>query len=241
MTLQLTLETLEGLPADVAAEYVEQEDGSYVLDVAGLPDTGALKRAKDHEKNKRKTAETRVTQLESELEELREQVEAGGKGFDDKTKTRLERRISELEGQLENRNNSLVGEINRLTSESAASRMAADLSDSPKLLLPIIKARLKTEIEDGRSTIVVLDEDGEESGMSLKDLENEIRNNKEYASIIRGGKGAGSGVPPGNQKPGSSQGKKTKLDDYNHQERIKLRQENPAEFDRLVAEARKGQ
>lgn len=239
MTLQLTLATLEGLSADVAAEYVEQEDGSYVLDVAGLPDTGALKRAKDHEKTKRKQAETRIAQLESEIEELRDQVESGGKGLSDQAKARLERRIAELENQLATGNTQLVGEINRLTSQSTADRMAADLSDSPKLLIPIIRARLKTEIEDGRSTIVVLDEDGEESGMSLKDLENEIRNNKEYASIIRGGKGAGSGVPPG-KTPGSSQGKKTKLSDYDHKERIALRNENPAEFERLVAESRKG-
>lgn len=239
MTLQLTLESLDGLPADVAAEYIE-EDGVYRLDVAGLPDTGALKRAKDHEKNKRKQAETRITQLESELEEAIEQAASGGKGLDDKTRQRLEKKISELQAELDNRNNGLVGEINRLTAHSAASKLASDLTDSPSLLLPVIQGRLKTEMVDGRATLRVLDEDGDESGMTLQDLEKEIRGNKEYAAIIRSGKGSGSGTPPGVKDGGSAPGKKTKLSDYNHKERIELREKDPELFDRLVAESRKG-
>ena len=39
MTLKLILDSIEGLPADVAREYVEQDDGTYRLDVEGMEDT----------------------------------------------------------------------------------------------------------------------------------------------------------------------------------------------------------
>lgn len=242
MTLSLTLTSLEGLSAEVAAEYIEQDDGSYRLDVDGLEDTGALKRAKDHEKKKRQAAEGKVTELESQIEELQEQItglEGSGKGKgNDAEVARLQRQVEKLTNDLAKAKNDATTEISRLHTSSAVAKIVGELTDHPDLLNPVVQARLKVVLDDdGTSKVVVLDEDGDESYMSQEDLIKEIRANKKYAPIIRASKGSGSGAP------GSVQGvpgAKTKLSDYTGQERVKLQQENPAEFKRLLDLQRAG-
>lgn len=236
MTLSLTLATLEGLSAEVAAEYIEQDDGSFRLDVEGLEDTGALKRAKDHEKKKRQAAEGKVTELESQIEELQEQItglEGSGKGKgNDAEVARLQRQVDKLTTELAKTKSDSAAEITRLHTTGAVSKIVSELTDHPDLLSPVVQSRLKVVMEDdGTSKVVVLDEDGDESFMSQEDLVKELRANKKYAPIIRGSKGSGSGAPG---SPSAPAGGKTKLSDYNGQERVKLQQENPAEFKRLL-------
>lgn len=210
MALKAILDSLEGLPADVAKEYKENDDGKFVLDVEGLEDTGALKRAKDHEKKRRQAAEGKTAELESKLADLEEQLAAlddpGKSKIDDKQRVKLEQRIKELEGQLTTKEQSLLGEINRLTSEATATKLAADLTDSPNLLLPHIRSRLVTEIEDGKAVVKVRDADGDIGSMTIEDLKKEFTSNKEYAPILRGSQGSGSGAPGGGGK-GGGQGK----------------------------------
>lgn len=67
MALKRILENLDGLTAEVAAEYTQGADGKFVLNVDGLEDTGALKRALDAERAKNKTlpaAEQRAKEAE---------------------------------------------------------------------------------------------------------------------------------------------------------------------------------
>ncbi len=182
MALKAILDSLEGLPDDVAKEYKENDDGKFVLDVEGLEDTGALKRAKDHEKKRRQAAEGKTAELESKLADLEEQLAAlddpGKSKIDDKQRVKLEQRIKELEGQLTTKEQSLLGEINRLTSEATATKLAADLTDSPNLLLPHIRSRLVTEIEDGKAVVKVRDADGDVGSMTIEDLRKEFTSNK---------------------------------------------------------------
>lgn len=210
MALKAILETLDGLPADVAKEYKENDDGKFVLDVEGLEDTGALKRAKDHEKTRRQKAESKAAELESKLADLQDQLDSlddpGKSKIDDKQRIKLEQKIKELEGQLTTKEQQLFGEINRLTSETQAAALAAKLSDSPSLLLPHIKSRLVTEIVDGKAVVKVRDPDGDIGGMTIEDLHKEFSSNKEFAAIIRGSEGSGSGAPGGG-KGGGDKGK----------------------------------
>lgn len=206
MTLKATLDTLDGLPADVAKEYKENDEGKFVLDVEGLEDTGALKRAKEHEKKRRQAAEGKTSELESKLADLEEQLasldDPGKNKADDKQRIKLEQRIKELEGKLTTREGELLGEINRLTADATATKLASDLTDSPGLLLPHIRARLVTEIEDGKAVVKVRDKDGDVGGMSIEDLQKEFASNKEYAPIMKGSKGSGSGAPGGGKGGG---------------------------------------
>lgn len=240
MALQLILQTLEGLPADVAKEYVELDDGTFRLDVTGLEDTGALKRAKEHEKNQRKQAQTKVTELQSKVEDLEEQIAALGdpaKGSVDAAKLqKLEKQLKETSDKLTSREGELLNEISRLTSSAVADRITNELTDYPDLMRPAILARLKTVMEDGKSVVKVLDADGDIGSMTVEELKKEFENDKRFTPVLRGSKGSGSGAP-GDGK-GGGQGK-TKLSDYNGQERKELMEKNPAEFNRLLAESKK--
>lgn len=240
MALQLILQTLEGLSADVAKEYVVQDDGTFRLDVSGLEDTGALKRAKDHEKAQRKAAQTKATELESKIEDLEEQIAALGdpaKGSADAGKLlKLEKQLKEASDKLTTRETELLGEISRLTSSAEASKLCTELTDYPDLMLPAIQARLVTVMENGKSVVKVLDADGDVGSMTVAELKAEFEKDKRFAPVLRGSKGSGSGAP-GNGL-GGGQGK-TKLSDYTGAERKELMDKNPAEFQRLVAESKK--
>lgn len=239
MALQLILQTLDGLSADVAKEYLEQEDGTFRLDVSGLEDTGALRRAKEHEKNQRKVAQQKATQLESQIEDLQEQIAALGdpsRGSADAVKLqKLEKQLKDASDKLTTREQELLGEISRLTSSAVADRLTADLTDYPDLMRPAITARLRTVMENGKSVVKVLDADGDEGSMTVEELKKEFENDKRFAPILRGSKGSGSGAPGTGSGGGQT---KTKFSEYTGPERVKLMNENPAEFERLRKENR---
>src|SRR5690606_14104168 len=130
--------------------------------------------------------------------------------------------------------NMYLSEIRRLSSTQTAERIASELFTSVVLGLPHVSSRLTTEMEDGKAVVKVLDPDGEVGVMSLEDLKKELRANKELAPIIKGGKGSGSGAP--GSGGGGRHPTKTKLSDYNGQERLELQRENPEAFKRLVNE-----
>lgn len=200
MKYQVSKEEFEKLPEVLQAEY-EDKDGEYTLKVEGGEDTGALKRAKEHEKARRQKAESKATELESKLSDLQEQLDGlddpGKNKGDDKLRIKLEQKVKELEGTLSTREQELFGEINRLTSHAQATSLATELSDSPSLLMPHIKSRLVTELVDGKAIVKVRDPDGDVGIMTLEDLKKEITSNKEYSPILRGSGGSGSGAPSG--------------------------------------------
>lgn len=241
MTLKAIVETLEGLPADVAKEYIEQDDGTFRLDVEGGEDTGALKRAKDHEKKLRKEAQLKnqklqdkITELEGDLEDLKD---PGESKKDDRLRAKYEAQMVALRTELTGESQVWMNEVRRLSSTQTAERIATELFTSLTLGLPHVKSRLTTELEDGKAVVKVLDSDGDVGVMTLEDLKRELRANKELAPILKGGKGSGSGAP-GATNGGKGKDAKTKLSDYSGQERLELQRENPEEFKRLVNEAR---
>ena len=72
MKFRVTKTELEKLAPHYQSEYIEK-DGAYILDVEGGEDTGALKRAKDREKAARIAAETKLNEVEGELDTLKSQ------------------------------------------------------------------------------------------------------------------------------------------------------------------------
>ena len=68
MKLNLTTEEYDSLDESLKNEYTQDGEG-FKLSVEGLEDTGALKRAKEHEKERRQ-------KVEAELKELKETLTA---------------------------------------------------------------------------------------------------------------------------------------------------------------------
>lgn len=85
--------------------------------------------------------------------------------------------------------------ISELTSGSTAKTLAADIAlpGSAEVLMPHIKSRLQTELNDDGPIIRVLDKDGKPSAMSVDDLKKEISEDKAFAPLIVGSNASGGG------------------------------------------------
>lgn len=213
MKYKLTKAQYDELSDDLKKEYQDQ-DGEYVLNVEGGEDTGALKRAKDHEKERRKQAEDKARQLEQDLNSTREELETlqNSKGDGEKDVAKLEakwkKKLEDKERELGEKSQALEKELNTLLVDNVADRLAADLSDSPAVLRPHIKNRLTVERVDGKAVTRIKDADGELSPMTLDELKNEFQSNNDFASVIRGSQGSGSGAGGGQGGQGGGQAPK---------------------------------
>lgn len=203
--LKLKLDTLEGVDENLHDFYEKTDDG-YQLKVDGIEDTGALKRAKDREKQAAKEAKERAESLEAELAEIRKEIsdskhkgakesgdiEALEKSWQDK----LAKREAELTGQIE----ALTGSITTMTVDNVAMQLASELAveGSAKVLLPHIKARLAVEQRDGEYVTAVRDGEGKPSAMTVDELKQEFANDKAFSHVVAGSKASGSGATGGN-------------------------------------------
>lgn len=209
MKLKKRIKSLDEVDEKYQDLYVEK-DGEFVLEMDD-EDTGALKRAKEHEKSRRQEAEKKLRETQEKMEELENRLdEMSG---DDKDPKKVEERISKkfqkeketLESQVE----SLNSEVNRLLVENVSSSLASELSDTPRVLEPHIRSRLRAEKgEDGKFKTVVLDENGEVSSSSLDDLRSELQGNSDFAGVIKASDGSGSGANRNRGDGGSHQPEK---------------------------------
>lgn len=192
------------LPADIQAEYVAEGD-TYKLDVDGIEDTGALKRAKDRESQARRDAEARANELQSELDAL---------GMDPKKKAdiaTLERSWGEKLEQQKAADKAKIDKhetyIKSLLVDGAAEKLAREISTSPALIIPHIKARLQADLTGDTPATRILDKDGKANpALKLEDLQKELVANPDFKAIIIASKASGGGAPaqrPNQQMPAS--------------------------------------
>ena len=205
LKLKLAKTEFEKLSAELQAEYIEDGD-EYRLDVSGIEDTGALRRAKDREVQLRKDAEKRARDLEAELSDAK-----------DNTK------ISKLEGDLEAERTAhkatgekYQGAFKRRLVDAEATALATKISKVPSLLSRVIKDRLAVDFEGDEPTLRVIGADGKvDPKLTLGDLEKELVANKEFADIIIASKASGGGAPkatnPGGGAPNTNPDKPADL------------------------------
>lgn len=178
--------TFDKLADAIKAEYFEK-DGEYHLDVDGLEDTGALRRAKDHEVKQRKEAETKLRDAEDQIATLTTAAAESKTKFDKE----LSKQLGEKEGQLTKANQF----IQTTLVDSVATKIAGEISTAPKLLIPHIKARLQADLSGDAPATKVLGADGKVSELTVEALQQEFVANKEFSAIIRGNKASGGGAP----------------------------------------------
>lgn len=233
--LKFLLDSLEGVDENLHALY-EEKDGKFQLKIEGLDDTGALKRAKDHEKTARKAAEDQAKELQAQLESLQAQIneskdqearktgdiEALEKSWQDKF-TSNEKSWSEKLSNRENELNSTVEKLqNNLKSilvDKEAVKLASELSveGSSELLIPHIKARLATSERDGQLVTVVNDLEGKPSALTLDELKQEFANNKAFAPVVVGSHAFGSSAGGSNSSGAAHNGD---LNNMSRQEKL---------------------
>lgn len=210
MKFKLNEEEFGKLPQHFQEEYEAGDNGEYTLKVEGGEDTGALKRAKDHEKTRRQAAEQKLKDLQTEMSDLQGEYDSllndksKSGNLEKKWQEKLEAREKELNTQVEQLNS----QIHTLLIDNVADQLAAELSDSPSLIRPHIKSRLAVESVDGKATTRVIDADGEVSPLTLDELKTEFKSNPDFAAAIRGSNGSGSGANGGNGGNGGATPKK---------------------------------
>jgi len=202
MALKAILDSIEGIPEPIAKEYVKGEDGKFTLAVEGAEDVGALKRAKDHEKAARQTAEKTLKELQTLHEKSQEEIDEMRRGaipkgdvekLEGSWRTKLEKKEAELNAQVAARDVTLKS----LLVDNIAQTIAAKISNSPDLILPHIQRRLTTELDNGKFITRVLDHEGKPSALTIEELQKELTLDKRFAPIIIGSKASGGGASGG--------------------------------------------
>lgn len=230
MKYRIDQTAFDALSEDMKALYKKQDDGSYQLQVEGMEDTGALKRAKDHEKAKRQEAETKARDLEARVAELeaasddknkqKGDVDALNKSWEAK----LAKREKELNDKVAARDQQLTG----LLVDNEALALATEISTSPSLILPHIRQRFKVEEVDGKLTVRILDKDGQVSASTQKDLKEEFVANPDFAAIIVGSRASGSGAQ-GGQRGGGAKA----FHEMTEAEKVALYKQSPERYETL--------
>lgn len=209
--LKYFLDSLDDLDDSQKALYAEKEGGGFQLQVDGVEDTSALKRAKDHEKEARKAAEDKARELSDQLAEIQKKAKEAEddkarksgdtEALENSWKEKLANRETELSGQID----SLKGEVQNLLVDSKAAALAAEISSAPNVILPHIKSRMAVEYdESGKPQTRILDANGKPSAATLDDLKSELTAREDFQAIIIGSKASGGGAGAGGSGGGAS-------------------------------------
>lgn len=214
----VTKEEFAKLPKAVQAEYkADGDDGeNYTLEVEGGFDTGLteMKRAKDAEVKQHNAAKKKIEELTTQLAALEtEKTEmlkgVIPKGDAEKLESSYKTKLAALEKEKGDLISGLEGNLRRILVDGEASKIAAELSDSPVVILPHIKARLAAEKDsDGTWKTRVLDGEGKPSALTLDELKKNFLADKAFSGIVRASKASGGGANGGSGGGGAGSGSK---------------------------------
>lgn len=239
--LKKTITNLTEVPEAYRSLY-EQDGSEYVLtvEIEGQVDETSLetmRRARDHEKNAAKDLRQKISDLELQLSDLQNDKHRGKGGPDvEALEASYKKQIADLKAEHEADVKKLKSSITGLTVGQASAKLAADLFTVPSAMAHHVTARLTAEIgEDGKTTTRVLDKDGNVTGMTLEDLEKELRAVKEWAPFLKAKGGSGMG---GHKNPGGQTVVYTRdnAKDMPESERAQLLKDDPEQFKRLFGQ-----
>lgn len=186
------------LSEDLQGEYVEK-DGSFVLDIDGLPEPeGApeLKRAKDREKQRADDAEAEVAELTTKLEDVSKNQGKGEKDVARLTKAHT-KEIADLTAEHDAKVTKLTKFIDTQVVGKNAEAIATKISTVPKLMAPELAKRMRVNYDGDEPALEYLGADGKpDAKLTTDTLAQEFVANKEFSAIIVGSKARGSGGSP---------------------------------------------
>ena len=218
---KLTQAEFDALSDDLKDCYKKDGDG-YIVDVSGAPagvsqeDIDRAVSAKNHEKEARQKAEKELRELKANGNTTAEEAET------------LKGQVQQLSERLNSRDNSLKS----TALNSMAEKVAAN-SKYPSIMLPHVLNRLSAEIdESGNAKVSILGKDGKASALTIDQLTDEFRKDKEFEGLMlaNGSSGGGGGQPGDHGNPGTKQ-----LKDMNEKERVAFAQNDPDGFKAAMA------
>lgn len=211
----ITAAAFAALHANLQAEYKKDAEGDgYTLDLTDYEAPDKLLAAKNHEKTARQAAEKAARDLQASLDALTEERDGLLRGaipkgdvekLENSWKDKMTKREKELAAQIDAAN----GTLQTLLVDNVAQAIASEISTAPKVMMPHIQKRLKTEKNaEGKFETRVLDAEGKVSALSVDDLKEEFRLHPDFKTIITGSKASGGGAGGGGSGGGASSGGK---------------------------------
>lgn len=189
------VEVISGQGAALASARTDADTWKgKVVDLAPLGDYGA-------------DVEAIKTGVEAKLTELRKQAKNGAnlQAELDRQRTEMSSTHDKEKGSLEERIGALNTQLDDQLIDREVLEASADRAENPKLLIPFVRARVKTiEVDGGGRVVRVLKPNGDihYSGatggpMTVKELVREMEGSKEYATLFKSEVRSGSGHQPG--------------------------------------------
>jgi len=237
MALKAIVETLEGLPEDVAKEYKKRDDGKFVLDVTSvdgleLAEVSKLQSALSKERENNRKAKEQLKAFEGidpekSREALRKVEEMANWEPEQKVKEQIEAVKSQMmdahakeKAKLEEKLKKLVSSLEEAMIVSVASQELAKQKGSVRLLMPHIRQQTRLREADGSFIVEVMGEDGnprlvgsDGHPMSIAELVAEMKTQDDFASAFEGTGATGSGATGARQPQKNQQGKTINADD----------------------------
>lgn len=206
---------LEKLSKEVQDLYTKVGD-EFVLD---LDDTAfetlkaekaSLKKELDDYKAEE---EERIRKAEERAKKKAEEAYEKAKG--DKDVEAIEKSWTEKYAKLENDYNALQEKHNEYVTkslvESAVGTMANEISMYPNLISPHIRNRLGVDLTGDNPKLVVLDENGQRSALTIDELKKSFIDNKEFSAIIKATTANGGAKAGANSQSGTQTGERKRL------------------------------
>jgi len=210
--LKKVIESLDQVDEAFRLLYEKKADDKFHLKIED-DDAGALKRAKEHEKDARKSAEARAASVEEELKALKQKLseqsekDARDKGDIEAIEKSWQSKYDQLRSELEESLGTYKQALQHQTVGATARTMANELAgENAEILLPHIEKRLRSEVTDAGAKTRVLNEDGTPSALTVDELKKEFFTNSRFRAIIVASKANGGGAH-GSQSGGAGQQK----------------------------------
>jgi hypothetical protein len=188
LKLKLKKAQYDKLSDELKSEYKSDGEDGYTLDVDGIEDTGALRRANDRLKQENKD-------LSGEVETLTEsnrKLESGKAGDVTKLTKKYDGDIATMKTEHGEAIAKRDGFITRTLKNGLAATIAAALNPkSPKVFVPHLESRITVDLTGDEPKVVILGADGKPSALTPEQLQQEFVANKDFAGMIVGSKASG--------------------------------------------------
>lgn len=235
MALKALLDSLDGLPADVAKEYVKDEkSGKFRLSVEPvggfeLDDVSGLKSALGAARGELDTANSKLKEFgDISPNKAREGLAAMKKlekldpnaDVDKIVQTKLDAQLEQIKskhgeevGKISKDRDRLRSIVEQQLIDSAAKQAILEAKGDPLLLLPHVKSSMKLkEKDDGSFSVEIVDDkgnprikDAQGALMGVADLVAEMRGHSSFARAFEATGVSGAGAQPPGQGGGAGQ------------------------------------
>jgi len=196
MALELNLDTLDGLDEGVKALYVKKGE-KFVLDVNGIEDVSGLKSALEHERtNRKKAIEDAATAETARLKSIEDAAKASGD-----TKQLL-KSSEDARALMQTELDGVKKGIATSDLKTASFEISSMIAEGKNI--PLLSKFVLERLQHSEGKVKVLNKEGELTVSSFGDLANEFKNDKDFASLIKGNQSNGGGALGGDNNDGGA-------------------------------------